>query len=398
MTTLSVNAPRDAGRERTEEFWVHYQSRNRLEFSTGNCYHASMSASPSPSASAFAAATRQRTGMVAWGRRIWVLAMHTFTQLVRMKVFHFLFALSLVLFAAGFIFSSVSPDAELKMVKDAAFGTMLIFGVLFGVVSVALLLPKDMEDRTLYTILTKPVRRYEYLLGKYLGVLLVVFVSLLVLDVLASIVLQLKFNWAYQDKVETIQSMLDSGRVSVTAAEQMKVDEFAQLSQQGLRLDLHLAAVAIFLKIAVITAVALAISTIAGSTIFTMLATLCIYVIGHLQAGARESLLAPQLTHEQVHERINAGRGVKPKGWRIPMALPEAKPLTPPEPPSVLLRLASGAIAVIFPDFQVYDVVEAVVAGKDLKASAIGKMLGLSAVYLAIYLGAAVFLFAEKEL
>ena len=72
--------------------------------------------------------------------------------------------------------------------------------------------------------------------------------------------------------------------------------------------------------------------------------------------------------------------------------------MPPPEQPSVLLRLASGAIAVIFPDFQVYDVVEAVVAGKELKASAIGKMLGLSAVYLAIYLGAAVFLFAEKEL
>jgi ABC-type transport system involved in cytochrome c biogenesis permease component len=353
---------------------------------------------PASSASALAAATRQRTGMMAWGRRIAVLAMHTFTQLVRMKVFHFLFALSLVLFAAGFIFSSVSPDAELKMVKDAAFGTMLIFGVLFGVVSVALLLPKDMEDRTLYTILTKPVRRYEYLLGKYLGVLLVVFVSLLMLDVLASVVLQLKFNWAYQDKVETIQAMTEGGKFSVREVEQMKADELAQLSQQGLRLDLHLAVVAIFLKISVITAVAMAISTIAGSTIFTMMATLCIYVIGHLQAGARESLLAPQLTHEQVHARINAGRGVKPPGWRIPMALQDAAPITPPQQPGVLVRIASGMVAVIFPDFQVYNVVDSVVAGKDLKGGDLGKMFGLSAVYLAIYLGAAVFLFAEKEL
>ena len=65
---------------------------------------------------------------------------------------------------------------------------------------------------------------------------------------------------------------------------------------------------------------------------------------------------------------------------------------------NVPLRLATGIVAVIFPDFQVYNVVDAVVEGKTLTWGAIGKMGALSALYLAIYLGVAIFLFAEKEL
>lgn len=118
-------------------------------------------------------ASRQRTGVVAWLRRLSVLAGHTFTQLVRMKVFYFLLVFFLIIFVVGFLISSISPDAELKLVKDASFGIMQNFGWIFGVVGMALLLPKDLEDRTLYTILTKPVRRYEYLLGKYFGIMLV---------------------------------------------------------------------------------------------------------------------------------------------------------------------------------------------------------------------------------
>ena len=335
-------------------------------------------------------ASRQRTGVVAWLRRLSVLAGHTFTQLVRMKVFYFLMVFSLIIFVVGFVFSSVSPDAELKLVKDTSFGVMQIFGVLFGVVGMALLLPKDIEDRTLYTILTKPVRRYEYLLGKYFGILLVLLVSLALMDVMASIVLEVKFHWAYDTQVEAIQSIAEQKHLTDLETEQMKLDQLGQLAQQGLRMDLHLAVVAIFLKIAVITAVAMAISTFAGSTIFTMLATLSIYVIGHMQADARESLLKPEMSHEEMHERINARRGVTDAGAAAAPA--------PAKEASVGLRLASGAVAVLFPDFQVYNVVDAVVKGEELKATDLGKMFALSALYLAIYIGAAIFLFSEKEL
>ena len=64
------------------------------------------------------------------------------------------------------------------MLKDVSLGAMSIFTWLLAVLATAMLLPKDIEDRTLYTILAKPVPRFEYLLGKLLGVLALLFVAL----------------------------------------------------------------------------------------------------------------------------------------------------------------------------------------------------------------------------
>ena len=60
---------------------------------------------------------------------------------------------------------------------------MSIFTWLLAVLATAMLLPKDIEDRTLYTILAKPVPRFEYLLGKFLGVLLLLFIALSLMSV-----------------------------------------------------------------------------------------------------------------------------------------------------------------------------------------------------------------------
>jgi hypothetical protein len=336
---------------------------------------------PALTSAATESSRRSHHGFLPLLRRLSVLAGHTFTQLVRMKVFYFLLVFSLLMFVAGFVLSSVSPDAELKLVKDTGFGVMQVFSALFGIVGMALLLPKDIEDRTLYTILSKPVRRFEYLLGKYFGVLLVLLVCLIFMDIMSSIILHIKYKLAVSDEISGIQQLFEQGKYSQNEFAAIRDEATAKLSAQGLRWEMHLAVVAIFLKSAVITAVAMAVSTFAGSTIFTMMATLCIYIIGHLQSSARETMLAPPPSHGQIHAA--AGN-------------PNAVPLA--EPPGVALRIASGAVAVLFPDFQVYNVVDAVVGGNAISFSDVLKMLGLSVMYLAIYLTVSIFLFAEKEL
>ena len=60
---------------------------------------------------------------------------------------------------------------------------------LLAVVATARLLPQDLEDRTIYTILAKPVPRFEYLLGKLFGILLLLALSLLLMSALFILVL-----------------------------------------------------------------------------------------------------------------------------------------------------------------------------------------------------------------
>ncbi len=304
--------------------------------------------------------------------RLCVLTGHTFTQLVRMKIFYFMLVFCVILFAAGFLLSSISPDQELKLLKDTAYGVMQIFSAVFGIVGMSLLLPKDLEDRTLYTILSKPVRRWEYLLSKYLGVVLVLAVCLAIMNVLSVGVLQLKLNLAIEGTLGMYQEKLDAGGMSQQDFTLATQDAIATLRQQGPQWFLLSASFAVLLKAMVATAVALLVSTFAGSTIFTILVSLSFYVAGHVQASARESLLRPMV---EAHQQTEA-----------------------PAPPGILAKLTSAVISVAFPDFQAYNMVDAIVAGKPVPGSALVKISGLTAVYLLVYLGLASFLFSTKEL
>ena len=75
------------------------------------------------------------------------------------------------------------------MLKDVSLGAMSIFTSLLAILATAGLLPKDVEDRTLYTILAKPVSRLEYLMGKLLGVVLLLFISMALMGAMFALVL-----------------------------------------------------------------------------------------------------------------------------------------------------------------------------------------------------------------
>ena len=68
--------------------------------------------------------------------------------------------------------------------KDFCLGALSVFGTMIAIVGTALLLPNEVENRTIYTILAKPVRRFEFLLGKYMGSVLLILVSLLLMSLM----------------------------------------------------------------------------------------------------------------------------------------------------------------------------------------------------------------------
>ena len=107
--------------------------------------------------------------------RMAVIAGTTFTQLVRMKVFLFLglFAVALLALSSFRLSAVLGPETgginELVLLKNSAYGAMRVFGLFFCVAATALIIPRDAEDRILYTILCKPVPRIDYLMGEGAG-------------------------------------------------------------------------------------------------------------------------------------------------------------------------------------------------------------------------------------
>jgi ABC-type Na+ efflux pump permease subunit len=214
-----------------------------------------------------------------------------------------------------------------------------------------------MEDRTLYTILCKPVPRLEYLLGKLLGVVFLIFVSLILMDVLFSLVLYLKEHAIIAEQVAVLNERKFASR-EMLEANIASVQE--SMAGQGLTWNLQNGVLAIFFKAIVLTGVTLLVSTFASSTIFTIMASLAIMVIGQAQSLARDTLLGQDA--------------------------------------SIVPRAIGGAVSLLFPDFKGFDIVDAVVTGSAVPALVMGKMAGLTLVYLVVHLMAAYVIFSDKEL
>lgn len=101
--------------------------------------------------------------------RMLAVAQNTFREAVRDKVLYVL-----LFFAAVTIFGSkalgwISIGQDIKIMKDISLAALSIFGVLIAIFVGTSLIYKEIDKRTLYTILSQPMHRHEFILGKYLG-------------------------------------------------------------------------------------------------------------------------------------------------------------------------------------------------------------------------------------
>lgn len=292
--------------------------------------------------------------------RVWVIATHTFTQLVRMKVFYFLAVFAVIAIASNFfdLPQHEGPEAVganvLRSIKSWSLGAMTLFSVVLSVVATALLLPKDAEDRTLYTILAKPVPRFDYLAGKLLGVLLLVFVSLALMDLLMTAVLHVRTNMVVAQQEEMAKAM----GWPPDAIASLRTETMAS----GPNASLQGAIFAVFLRASIMAALALLISTFSSSTLFTTIVSFLIYFIGHFQADARNLYL----------QSGEAGEGL-------------------------FARLASLTLSLVLPDFQLFNVIDAVIEGQALPLIAVAKLTLVGLYYAVFFTFASWFIFADKE-
>jgi ABC-type Na+ efflux pump permease subunit len=303
-----------------------------------------MSAQPAPAEKAF-----PRFSLA----RIRALAANTVTQLVRMKILWFLAVFALIVVAAAFAFPVMSPAQQLKLLKDVVFGALQIFSVVIAVAATALLLPRDVEDRTLYTILSKPVPRHEYLVGKLLGVLLLIGGGLLVMDAFFSAVLWIKQTMVTSAHIAALQNDPRTTPGDIAAAQEI-------IAAQGLRWSLHAGVWCVFLKAAVVASLSLLLSCIATSTLFTILVGFAFTIAGQGQGLLRSFFL----------KSISVS-------WK---------------------KILSLALAVLCPDLTLFDEVQAVIEGQMIPPATLLQITGFAAGYVALYTAVAHLVFSEKEL
>ena len=283
--------------------------------------------------------------------RVLAITTNTLTELTRLKVFYFLLIFALLLIGSSIFMAQLTFQQEFQILKDVSLGAMSIFTSLLAIVATARLIPQDIEDRTVYTILAKPVPRFEYLLGKIAGVLLLLAISTLIMSAVFLAVLYTREQTVLH---ETLRQMSKAPREQVD-------DALRALRSSALNVDIFPGIVIVYLKACLLAALTLFVSTFATTNIFTIVVMAFIYFIGHLQATAREYWL-------QGHS----------SGW--------------------ITHTFLAVVALIFPDLQAFNLVDDIVAGAAISLGLFAKTAVLGLFYTTIYTLLATFVFYGKEL
>ena len=176
--------------------------------------------------------------------KITSIALNTFRESARDRALYNLALLAVLLVVASLVAGRIAVGQEAKIIIDLGLSAMTVFGVLIAILLGIGLVSKDIENGAIANVLSKPVRRSEFILGKYFGLCLTLFLS----------------------------SVATAAAIAVALI-------YAQGGVAAAQLRLWPAAWLIFLELAIITAVTLLFSCFSSPTLSALFALL-VFLIG----------------------------------------------------------------------------------------------------------------------
>jgi len=109
--------------------------------------------------------------------RVMAIALNTFREAIRHRILYLLLVFAVVMITFAQILSLMTVGSEEKIVKDFGLASIDVFGVLTAVFIGIGLVSREIERRTVYTLLAKPIHRFEFVLGKFAGLALTLLVN-----------------------------------------------------------------------------------------------------------------------------------------------------------------------------------------------------------------------------
>lgn len=106
------------------------------------------------------------------------IAKQTLEDMLRRKILLILLIVAVAMIALGPSVGFLSPRESSAVLRSLGLAVILLAGLLITVLTGIQVIPTEIERRTIYTVLSKPVQRYEFVLGKFLGGLFTVFVMI----------------------------------------------------------------------------------------------------------------------------------------------------------------------------------------------------------------------------
>lgn len=107
---------------------------------------------------------------------IWAIAINTFRETVRDRVLYAFVLFAIILTLAGILLGSLSVSQNVRILEDIGLFTISTIGGVIAIFVGTNLVYKELDKRTIYLIFTKPIARWEFIVGKFLGLALCILI------------------------------------------------------------------------------------------------------------------------------------------------------------------------------------------------------------------------------
>jgi ABC-type transport system involved in multi-copper enzyme maturation permease subunit len=212
------------------------------------------------------------------------IAVNVFRESVRDKVLYNLVLFAVLLIGASYLLGQLTAGQDVKIIKDLGLSATLIFGVFIAVFIGIGLVSKEVERRSIYSLIAKPIHRYHVVLGKYAGLTLTLAVNVAIMAAALYAVLAY-MSWG-------------------VSADVQRAWDAPALDPAMLK-----AIVLIFVELMLITAIALFFSTFSSPMLSAAFA-FSFFVVGHFSTDLRN--------FEQVVDSPAAARLARGVYWVLP--------------------------------------------------------------------------------
>jgi ABC-type transport system involved in multi-copper enzyme maturation permease subunit len=180
---------------------------------------------------------------------IYAIAMNTFKEALRYRILYLLLIFAIILIAFSKLLGLLTVGAEDKVIKDLGLAAISFFGILSSIFVGIHLVSSEIEKKTIYTVISKPVGRHQFILGKYFGLLFTLLTNLVFMTAVFYFVLYVRIG------------VVDLGLLKATLL--------------------------FYFEFMVVTAFAIFFSSFT-SPILSAVLSLLMYFIGHLSFGLKE--------------------------------------------------------------------------------------------------------------
>jgi ABC-type transport system involved in multi-copper enzyme maturation permease subunit len=212
------------------------------------------------------------------------IALNVFRESVRDKVLYNLVLFAIVLMAASYLIGQLTAGQDVKIIKDLGLSATSLFGLFIAVFIGIGLVSKEVERRSVYSLLAKPIHRYQMIAGKYAGLVLTLIVNVTIMTAALYAILAY-MGWGVSPDIE-------------------RAWDAPALDPALLK-----AVVLILVELMIITAIALFFSTF-STPILSAAFTFGFFIVGHFSTDLRN--------FEQVVDSPAAAKLARGLYWVLP--------------------------------------------------------------------------------